>query len=70
MFDASNPVTRMVVKIHDEWELALRLHIKPKPKWVPWFLYRMILSIVLYQVHEFKTKTQGGPNGTEGNDKT
>ena len=37
---------------HDQmtaWERVLRLHVKPKPGWVPAALWSKILSLVLIQ---------------------
>lgn len=48
-------LTHMVnSNMHRKWEQILRLHIRTKPRWIPFYIWRRLLSFVLMQSVQFK----------------
>ena len=50
-------VQRMAMGSAQEWEKVLKLHIRPKPKWMAKSMWRHLIRMVLYQ-----TETQWEEN--------
>ena len=42
-------VAKMSRRIGEDWEHTLQLHIQPKPRWMPLWLWRRLLLMVLRQ---------------------
>jgi hypothetical protein len=40
------------------WEEHLRLHLKPKPKWCPVFVWKWLVKKMLYQTTKVEKKSE------------
>ncbi len=58
--DTSKAITELTCKINKEWEKRMQLCIQPKPRWMPAFLWRRVLSRVFTQTTR---ETYGRPGG-------
>jgi hypothetical protein len=49
-------ILEQINKINSVWEERLRLVIKPKPRYVPNFIWRRLISMILEQQYQRLTR--------------
>lgn len=45
-------VAKQVNKINENWETTLRLHVKPRPIWMPRFVWSRLVALVFIQTEQ------------------